>query len=72
MSMRALAVLRADLNPQLFGVLWDRQDRWMATTPSGRVLVATSPDVLRRRVRDIDGTTSAAIQTFSIVQEERT
>lgn len=66
----ALQVLRADLNPRGFGVLWDLASQWMATTPTGEVLTAASPDALRRAVRRVDGSTETETATLPAVEVE--
>lgn len=70
-SRNALQALRADLNPHLYGVLWDLGDRWMATTPAGDVISAATADGLRRAVREADGTVAADTATLPRYQEDQ-
>lgn len=67
-SWAALRALRADLNPRGFGVLWDLARQWMATTPTGGVVSATSADALRRAVRRVDGSTEVETATLPAVE----
>lgn len=65
MSWEQLAALRADFNLYGVGVLWGPAGRRFATVPSGGVLVADTPDGLRRQLRLLDATADTDTQTLT-------